>query len=280
MADEAETAPAYDERAPRVGRAAFVCPHCKAFAQQHWFELLANEPKSPPAEYSAARVREVIKEQKALEKQGQDAEINLLFLEELAAAVEERRPRMERLHDTSYSRYEVSNAQLSSCFVCKKIAVWVGGRVVSPPSKFDVEAANEDLPSDIRRDYEEAAEVLAASPRAAAALLRLAIQKVCIHLLDRRGAINEMIADLVKRGLSPLVQRALDVVRVVGNEAVHPGTIDLLDDHDTAMKLFGLVNLIGEAMISQPKHVAALYSSLPPEKLAAIAKRDTQESKA
>jgi len=44
-------------------------------------------------------------------------------------------------------------------------------------------------------------------------------------------------------------------VRVIGNEAVHPGKLDLKDDRDTATRLFKLVNIIAEQMISNPKHV-------------------------
>ena len=50
---------------------------------------------------------------------------------------------------------------------------------------------------------------------------------------------------------------------MIGNNAVHPGTLDLRDDSATAEKLFGLVNLIAEIMISQPKRVAEMYDSLP-----------------
>ena len=86
--------------------------------------------------------------------------------------------------------------------------------------------------------------------------------------------INDDIGKLVAKGLKPEIQRALDIVRVVGNEAVHPGTIDLRDDRDSASKLFGLVNRIAYDMITHPKEIAALYSELPPEKILAIEKRD------
>jgi hypothetical protein len=62
---------------------------------------------------------------------------------------------------------------------------------------------------------------------------------------------------------------------VVGNNAVHPGVIDLKDDKPTAIKLFNLVNLIVEAMISTPKHIAAMYETVIPDAAKAqIAKRD------
>lgn len=35
-------------------------------------------------------------------------------------------------------------------------------------------------------------------------------------------------------------------MRVIGNESVHPGEMDIRDDHDTVFQLFDLVNLIAE----------------------------------
>ncbi len=133
---------------------------------------------------------------------------------------------------------------------------------------------NNDLPESIKADYEEAREILNISPRGAAALLRLSIQKLCIHLGEKGKNINEDIGSLVKKGLSGKVQQALDVVRVIGNGAVHPGQIDLKDDIATAAKLFELVNIIAEIMITQPKEIDKLYAGLPDNQLLGIAQRD------
>ena len=122
--------------------------------------------------------------------------------------------------------------------------------------------------------YEEAGTILSLSPRGAAALLRLSIQKLCKHLGGKGENINDDIGDFVSKGLDPRVQQSLDVVRVVGNNAVHPGVLDLKDDRAIAEKLFGLVNLIAETMISGPKHVQALFDSLPESERKAIKKRD------
>ena len=78
----------------------------------------------------------------------------------------------------------------------------------------------------------------------------------------------------MEKGLDVRVQQALDIVRVIGNNAVHPGQIDLKDDRGTAGKLFDLVNLIADSMISQPKHVEAMFESLPSAAKDQIAKRD------
>lgn len=130
------------------------------------------------------------------------------------------------------------------------------------------------MPDDIRRDHDEASTILDLSPRGSAALVRLAIQKLCKHLGQPGKNINDDIRALVADGLDSRIQKALDVVRVVGNNAVHPGQIDLRDDRATAESLFRLLNLIVERMISEPKHVDEIYAALPEEARKAIEKRD------
>jgi hypothetical protein len=142
------------------------------------------------------------------------------------------------------------------------------------PDVGDAPLLNGDLPDDVLADYEEARSILSQSPRGAAALLRLAIQKLCAELGEPGKNINEDIASLVRKGLPVQVQQALDAVRVVGNEAVHPGQIEVSDNPAIAATLFGLVNFIAEKMISEPKAIEQIYGSLPPEKLAAIQRRD------
>jgi hypothetical protein len=78
----------------------------------------------------------------------------------------------------------------------------------------------------------------------------------------------------VKKGLPARIQQALDVVRVIGNNAVHPGQIDLKDDQGTVTVLFELLNLIAQHMISEPKAVQEMYDKLPQSAREQIAKRD------
>jgi hypothetical protein len=131
------------------------------------------------------------------------------------------------------------------------------------------------MPPDVRADFLEANEILDKSPRGAAALLRLCIQKLMIHLGEKGENINNDIASLVRKGLDTRIQKALDVVRAVGNSAVHPGQIDLEDDKTTATKLFGLVNVIVESQITQAQHIEQMYETVVPESVKAqIEKRD------
>jgi len=48
----------------------------------------------------------------------------------------------------------------------------------------------------------------------------------------------------------------------------------LPDDVEPASRLFMLVNIIADQMITQPKHVKELFNALPEEQRAQIEKRD------
>jgi DNA-binding protein len=86
--------------------------------------------------------------------------------------------------------------------------------------------------------------------------------------------LNEDIGELVKKGLDVEIQQAMDVLRVVGNNAVHPGQIDIKDNKSIAVRLFDLLNLIVERRISTPKKIAALFDELPETARKAIKDRD------
>lgn len=131
-----------------------------------------------------------------------------------------------------------------------------------------------DLPDACKSEYAEARDVLARSPRAAAALMRLCIQKLMVALGQTGKNINDDIAALVKSGLPVEVQQALDYCRVVGNNAVHPGEMSAVDDPAVATTLFEMVNFVIEDRISRPKRIAGLYNTLPSGAIAAVEKRD------
>ncbi len=171
-------------------------------------------------------------------------------------------------------QYENKQFIVSNCEKCGFPTIWYGDKIVYPIYNADIAPPLLDTPDDVKEDYEEAKLIANYSPRGASALLRLAIQKLCKHLGLPGKNINDDIAQLVKDGLPAATQKALDSVRVIGNEAVHPGTLDLKDNRESVSKLFRLVNFIVQKTITEPKEIEEIYGGLPTDKLASIAKRD------
>lgn len=163
--------------------------------------------------------------------------------------------------------------QVATCQNCAKHIVWVDDMYAYPD--IVAEEPNPDMPEEVKQLYNEAGLIYNKSPRAACALLRLAIDRLCNELGETDRDINKNIGELVKNGLPTSVQQALDVVRVVGNKAVHPGQIAFdVDDVGTATMLMRLLNIIVSRMISEPKEIAGLYDQLPESVKQSIIKRD------
>ena len=175
----------------------------------------------------------------------------------------------------SFFKHDSEKLSIALCSRCGNYSYWIGDKIVYPENT-GIPKPNEDLEHEIQLDYLEAASIVNKSPRGAAALLRLTIQKLCKQLGESGENINDDIASLVKKGLPVQIQQALDIVRVVGNESVHPGEINLNDNKETALKLFELVNLIANIRITQPKEIGNLYNSLPKKKLDGIKNRDSK----
>lgn len=163
----------------------------------------------------------------------------------------------------------------AECIGCKQSSILFRDHLLYPTGKSAAPPPHEDMPEEALQEYREAAEIVGVSPRAAAALLRLAVQKLCPVLGATKGNIDQAIGELVKSGtITSDIQRALDVLRVIGNESVHPGQINLNDDRKTAAALFSILNFIVERAITERKRIDEIYGMLPPEKLEGIVRRD------
>jgi Domain of unknown function (DUF4145) len=254
------------EEIPQLGTESFSCPHaaCGARAHQTWFKLFGYKYKGDDRPFTLTAF-----------------DLNKLRAENFDQNVvtyAERKLRKEIFFEerTEWTNVdqEVENLYLSQCYSCKGLSVWHADQLIYPKHTISIEP-NEEMPPDVKADFLEANDILDKSARGAAALLRLCIQKLMVHLGEKGENINADIGSLVSKGLDKRIQKALDVVRVVGNNAVHPGQLDLQDDKSIATKLFGLVNLIVDSMIAQNKHIEALYDSLVPDTTKAqIEKRD------
>lgn len=258
---------------PSIEETAFNCPHCGALAKQFWSSVFIDvysEDNPLPRLIDKAFLDGLdlsdIKDADEREK-----------LHSWFARLAEGAPFIDVKDDGAYLKRQIRNCNISNCFNCRKISIWIYDKLMYPVVG-NVVPANSDMSEDIRRDYEEAGSILNQSPRGAAALLRLAIQKLCKELGQPGENINEDIKSLVAAGLDARVQQSLDAVRVIGNSAVHPGKIDIRDDRATAEALFKLLNLIVDKTISEPKHIKEIYESLPQNLREAIVKRDTPKS--
>lgn len=176
----------------------------------------------------------------------------------------------------------------SICSACGEENIWITDedelcQMVYP--KQTIISPTEDMPEHIKRIYKEASLIFGDSPRASCALLRLALQELMIYFRDNfeeysslKGEnINNDIKTLVGLGLSPKIQKALDIVRITGNSAVHPNKLDVNDNLDIAESLFRLLNLIVEEMITKPKEIDEIFRRMPEREKESVKKRDSEK---
>lgn len=225
---------------PKHATGQFHCPHCGVFAKQKWAHL--NSVGDNYTAYSGG---------------------SPYRKSEIYGLSEERRSLPK-------------NWTISFCEHCGSFAIWLNTAMIYP-KKIIVEKPNSDLSEEIQKDYLEAANIFNDSPRSSAALLRLALQKLCKDLGEKGDNINDDIGNLVKKGLNPLVQKSLDALRITGNNSVHPGAINLQEESEKVIKLFELLNFIAEKMISEPKEIGSFYEALPDGAKEAVTKRDSKK---
>lgn len=262
--------------APSIELTSFACPHCGAHATQHWFNTFLGRisGKNPtPAIPTAEGIEHTL--QMANASRDEERRTSLLGFVEHFRRLLLGEPFINKSEQAPYNPPCLENVFISHCYTCDKPAIWLHDRLIYPPIMTGP-SPNPDLSDDVQRDYEEARRILDQSPRGAAALLRLAVEKICIELGAQGNTIDHRIASLVSKGLPEEVQQALDAVRVIGNEAIHPGQVDIRDDRDTASKLFELVNFIAYDRISRPKQIAGVYGMIPDGKRKAIEVRNAK----
>ena len=250
-------------KVPAVTRTAFNCPHCDAYAEQSWFPLFAvypGEAQWTPYERNAniSKASQLLEKHRPKNVPTEDISAGKAVLPDDYGNIQ----RGKKLH----------NVYASRCSHCREVAVWVNDKMVYPSATLGIRP-NQDLPDNIKDLFEEARQVATISPRSAAALLRLCIESLCKHLGEDKGSLNDSIAGLVKKGLDPELQEMLDTVRVIGNNAVHPGKLNEDDNKERVLLLFGIVNFIAERMISLGKSLTRLQEGLPEGELKRIHRR-------
>ncbi|MEI2392198.1 DUF4145 domain-containing protein [Priestia megaterium] len=165
---------------------------------------------------------------------------------------------------------------LSVCDYCREYAIWEN-KIMIYPFETGLPEAHENMPGEVKDIYLEATLVFNHSPRAAAALLRLAIETLIPLLEDyqiKKAKINTMIGALVEKGIPEHIQQGLDAIRIYGNEGIHPGDIILNENIETVIYLFELTNEMVEELIARKNKIRKFYGQIPAKKTEGIANRD------
>ena len=234
------------EKAPSFKSDKFECPHCNVIAQQYWFDAsTASKIIMSMIQHTFLNYRQKIQDyqQKAIQS----------FIEDNKDSI---RANVESVIPSKFS--------VATCASCDEVTLWIDRSLIYP-KKTSLPSPNSDLDEDIKLLYQEAATIFTDSPKGATALLRLALQKLLKQIGKNGKDINKDIKELVSNGLSPKIQQALDILRVVGNNAVHPGQINLDDNSEIALKLFQILNFIADEMITKPKELEKLYDDIIPD---------------
>ena len=174
---------------------------------------------------------------------------------------------------------DIKELYICRCENCGYLSFWYDARLCWPLNTGIVSPPDE-MPDDIKRLYNEASSIVELSPKGSCAILRLALQKLCNRLAgqEEKNKIDGAIKKLVENGLPASLQKAMDTVRIVGNDAVHPGEINIDDNQQLAVAMFELMNIIIEKMIIEPKRIDELYNLMPQEKIQGIRKRDKKNN--
>ncbi len=163
---------------PSVRETAFDCPHCGAYATQHWFSLHANsiagERKTPdiPDENFKAGINSNNIDAGTNERLTEwirKMESGLIFFQEGEGEFR------------TFSR--VNNLHASRCSRCDQTALWVHDNLVFPFRKTGARPnLDSDLPETGKHDFAEARYALNILLRSTAALFRLGFQRVRVLL--------------------------------------------------------------------------------------------------
>jgi hypothetical protein len=162
------------------------------------------------------------------------------------------------------------------CRECDKPSIWYRGRMLVPATG-GMSPPSADLPKEVQDDYNEARAVVAYSLRSAAALLRLAIEKLCVELNEGPMKLDQHIAALVAKGLDEDTALMFDAVRLGGNNAIHPiDSIGVTANREMVGMLFWLVNEIADDVITKPKTRAEAMKLIPDDERARITTRNAK----
>lgn len=227
---------------PEYNSKSFTCPHCGVYAQMSFYDydeakrqigfletliftMLKNSPK-PLNDY-----------------QESDCFACSFKKESIASYIQQLKVYLE-------STFKVS---ICKCECCEDVSIWRDEKLVYPLTAL-VDKPSKYLSCEIAEIYNEAASVAILSPCSAAALLRLALQKLFVEHGFFKNSINESIMTLHKQAkINDELKDILDNIRFSGNNAVHVGLITLeKEDEKNILYCFKAFNRICEILLEEP----------------------------
>lgn len=148
-------------------------------------------------------------------------------------------------------------------------------RIYPPSIPNNIPQPNVDMSEECKTIYNEAAAVLDISPRASAALMRLCLQQFLNKQEIAGNSIDQQTQELIHRGIPNHIIQYIDSCRIIGNNSVHPGEIDLNDNTELASFLFPIMNTVSEYLVSEKKKADQIFNSLPSGAILAVEKRNS-----
>lgn len=229
----------------------FICPHCFKLTSQRWYYKIGP--------YSRA---------------GVSKQIYLEDTSEVELVVE---PVKERI---PFDENNLAGIILSTCSKCDATTYWLksmdGDELQLYPQNFsNYPQPHEDMPKHISKTFKEAGSVMNLSLGSSAALARLTLENLLIHLGYEGRSLNDRIGKVKKDGeISKKTEKALDIIRVYGNSGAHSGIIDLEEEPWVPATLLKLINLVVDDLIAAPKEIDNMFDAIPAGIKAHIEKRD------
>lgn len=176
-----------------------------------------------------------------------------------------------------YSNHSTKNlpglVHTAKCKRCGRLTIWHNKKKVYP-RKGSVSKPAKDMPEEIKEQFNEARAVFEESPQAAGGLLRVCLEKLLEHLEAEGGTSHDKIGYLVDNGLNEEIQKAMDSVRLIGNDHSHSGEIFMNDSREAVSSMFDLINTVVIREITEPKNIDEIWDKVPDNKKKGVKDRD------
>ncbi|MFP4875019.1 DUF4145 domain-containing protein [Mammaliicoccus sciuri] len=141
-----------------------------------------------------------------------------------------------------------------NCEVCQGACIYDANTGMKiHPTTSSIKEPNNDMPKNIKDLYNEASSVFESSPRSSLAIIRLALDLLCIKLgaKEQDNLFNKVEWLYNENVIDAELKELAHGVRGLGNGAVHPRNIDEEINKDDAIIVFELLNIIVEEKITK-----------------------------